>query len=140
MNYNNYSKEKYFYRILLHIILPLLTGFIIYLSARNNTWLNEHLQFIQFHFYSLPQHNWFFNILQFNLPDFCWDYSFSSALFLWKEKTGTKIKYFPSAILFLLIAGEGIQVFFPYSFTFDWLDMVAAFLAFCSSYLLNYKK
>ena len=134
------NQEKYFYRILLHCILPLLIGCIIYLSGRNTTWLNEHLKFIQFHFYGVPQHSWLFNVFKYNLPDFCWDYSFSSALFLWKQKTDTKIKYFPFAVLFLLMASEAIQIFFPFSFTFDWLDMLAAFIAFCLSYFLNHKK
>lgn len=130
------NRGKNFCKILLHCVLPLVIGFIIYLSGRNDTLLNKHLN-IAFH-YSVP-HSWWFNIFRFNLPDFCWDYSFSSALFLWGKMIIAKIKYFPFAVLFLLIASEAIQIFFR-SFTFDWLDMLAAIFAFFLSCFVNYKK
>ncbi len=43
-------------------------------------------------------------------------------------------------ILLILLISEAIQIFMPAAFTFDWLDMLAAVLAFSMSWLLNYAK
>ena len=134
------SRSRYFYKILLHIIAPLIIGCEIYLNGSHDNWLNIHGSFLRIPF-SMPLQNNFWNqVLVYNFPDFCWDYSFASALFLWREKTSGKRDYFPIAVLSLLIMSESIQVLMPGSFTFDWLDMLAALLAFSLSCLLNYAK
>lgn len=131
------NSKKYFYKILLHIIFPLIVGTVIYISGRHNTALNKYLELFAFHNYRSTSKTWWNKILIYNIPDFCWDYSLASALFLWREMNLIKIKYFGVIVLSLLLATEGVQFFLPHFFTFDWLDMIAAIAAFFLSYTLN---
>ena len=133
------GNRGYSYKILLHIISPLIGGCIIYLYYRHNTWLNMHLGFRSITSDNNLQSNWWHEVLVYNVPDFCWDYSFASALFIWRQKTAAGTKYFPIAVFVLLMISESIQIFFPGNFTFDWLDILAAILAFSLSYSLNYR-
>jgi hypothetical protein len=128
------------FKVLLHVALPLLIGVVIYLNGRQDTWLNRHLSFLPFFFIHPHFDNIWHRLLVYNLPDFCWDYSFTSALFLWERKALANNKYFPVMILLILLISEAIQIFMPAAFTFDWLDMLAAVLAFSMSWLLNYAK
>ena len=132
------SKTKIFQKIFLHIFLPLIIGCIIYLFGRNNTWLNENLHGLYIH--SAFQNTSFYKIVVYNVPDFCWDYSLASALFFWGKKYASGRRFFPIIILALLLASEFIQLLMPTIFTFDWIDVLAAFFAFMLSYLLNYRK
>ncbi|MEP7231341.1 MAG: hypothetical protein ABI691_13865 [Ginsengibacter sp.] len=132
------SRSSYFYKILLHIAAPLIIGLEIYLNGNQNTWLYDHLSFLRLPYNIHYQNNWWNQLLMYNLPDFCWDYSFAFALFLWRGKNAADRKYFPVIVCLLLMASEAIQIFMPGSFTFDWLDMLAAALAFSLSYFLNY--
>lgn len=132
------SKTKIFQKIFLHIFLPLIIGCIIYLFGRNNTWLNENLHGLYIN--SAFQNTSFYKIVVYNVPDFCWDYSLASALFLWGRYYFKNKKLLAVIIFLILILSETIQIFFPKTFTFDWLDECAAMLAFLLSYSLNYRK
>lgn len=134
------SKTKIFQKIFLHIFLPLVLGAIIYLLGRQNVLLNADIYFLKKYFYksfvAIHKHS----ILLYNAPDFCWDYSLASALFFWGKKYASGRRFFPIIILALLLASEFIQLLMPTIFTFDWIDVLAAFFAFMLSYLLNYRK
>lgn len=133
-------RKRDFFLILLHIALPLLIGVVIYLKGKEDTWLNNHFPFLNFSLIHWHADNIWHRLLVYNLPDFCWDYSFASALFFWGRKAFANSKYFPVMILLILLMSEAIQIFMPAAFTFDWLDMLGAVLAFSMSWLLNYAK
>lgn len=128
--------RKYARPVVLHVLLPLIVGTIIYLLFRQHTFL--HRIFFSGTDYKaiIISENKFANVIAFNLPDFCWSYSFASALFIWEKRQERIIKYFPFIVLLILLMGELIQLFLPSMFTFDWLDLIAAFSAF----LLSYRK
>jgi hypothetical protein len=123
--------------ILIHVLLPLLLGFLIYLLFRTNTWFHQTMLpawKTQFAF----DNSTLTAIFKFHLPDFCWSYSFTSALLLWKYWYKIKLPYFEPFLLLALMASEIIQVFLKPRFTFDWFDLVAAITAFCLSlFFLN---
>jgi hypothetical protein len=79
-------------------------------------------------------------LIRFNLPDFLWAYSLTAALLFWRRKTGKVNKWFILIILLMITATEFIQYYIPKRFTFDWLDVVAAFSGSMLSYLLNMHK
>ncbi len=131
------NSYRYFYKIVLHAIFPLIAGCVIYLYGRHDTWLNIRLSFPPIWPGNNLQNHWWGRILIYNFPDLLWDYSFASALFIWNKWTATGRKCFPIAVFLLLIISETIQTFLPGIFTFDWLDMLATVLAFFMSFLLN---
>ena len=127
-------------KIFIHVVLSLVIGLAIYIFFRQGTWLHRNI---------LPGHTRSFiqiadsfwgNILKYNLPDFCWSYSFSSALFIWGKWRGGQIKLFVFFVFLLILAAEPLQLLLPSRFTFDWMDMVAALLAVLLSFLLVFSK
>jgi hypothetical protein len=120
-------------KIILHVLLPLCCGLLIYLLFRTNTWLTN-----LFHINEPllnPGNSFFTRILVYNVPDFCWAYSFTSALLLWNRQ-GKHYKKLPLLIFFVLILSEGLQLLFNKRFHFDLFDLVAIIAAFILSYLL----
>ena len=130
-------------KIALHVILPLITGLTIYFIARPDTWLVQKL--LPFHFSFIEKNwdilsaGWFTKLVVFSGPDFCWNYSITSALLFWKSFSAVKNRYFPVFIFILVLMQEFIQLLFPGYFTFDILDIVAAVMAFLLSLFLNRK-
>jgi hypothetical protein len=125
-----------FYRaIFWHVMFPLLIGFIIYFLFRKGTWIHAFFISSNHHQPLILTKGTIARIIAYNLPDFCWSYSFSCALFIWKKIFGKEIKRFPIIVFTLLLTGEIIQFFFPSAFTFDWLDIIAAVLGFSLSWL-----
>jgi hypothetical protein len=123
-------------KIVLHIILPLVAGFLIYMLTRPlpmfrgfgpGNIATENIQ----------QTSWFARIIIFNIPDFCWSYSFASALFLWKSYSGTVTFSFLILVGAIMVFSELIQLLVPAWFTFDFADLLAAILATGLSYFLN---
>lgn len=123
-------------QVLLHVILPLAAGLIIYLFCRSGTWLHRLLLFSPAKPPVIPPSNTFSRIIAFNVPDFCWCYSLSSALLLWEQWQHKKYRWLPAIVLLILLANEAVQYFLPSVFTFDLADMIAAILAFGLSFLL----
>jgi hypothetical protein len=115
------------FKILLHCILPLVAGAIVYLYFRqgglmgytlgNNTRMKDPGLLLQ------------------TLPDFLWAYSLASALFLFFGYTGLPFTWSAGVILVILLASEIIQLWFPGRFTFDFMDLGATVLAFLLSTL-----
>jgi hypothetical protein len=131
-----------FKKIILHVILPLLIGFIIYSIARPDNWITQNILSIIFSNKesdnSSPT-NWFAIIIVFNGADFCWSYSLTSALLVWKKLAAFKTAFFSVLIFIIILVQELVQYFFPSYFTFDIWDIVAAILAFLLSFALNRK-
>jgi predicted Na+-dependent transporter len=126
--------------ILIHVFLPLLLGFLIYLLFRTNTWFHQTMLpawKTQFAF----DNSILTAIFKFHLPDFCWSYSFTSALLLWKYCYKIKLPYFEPFLLATVIVSEIVQIFLKPAFTFDWIDLIAAIVAFFLSrfMLKNYE-
>lgn len=129
-------------KIALHVIFPLIIGLIIYIIARPGTWLVQKLLPFRLSFIeesSGLSPTWLTKLVVFSGPDFCWNYSITSALLFWKYFSGVKQHYFPVFILVLILLQEFIQLLFAKYFTFDILDIVAAVLAFLLSLFLNRK-
>lgn len=120
--------------VFVHVLLPLIAGAIIYLLLRQDTFLHQ-LFFSGSGSKAIAiSKNLVTDIFVYNLPDFCWCYSFASALFIWERWQGNKIKFFSVVVLSVLVIGELIQIFLSSFFTFDWGDIVAAIIAFGLSY------
>jgi hypothetical protein len=117
-----------------HVILPLILGLLVYLFYRSNTWLNYLVGQTALKPVIVPG-NFISRILAFNVPDFCWFYSFSSAFFIWEHWWGRPLKLLSYGVLVLLIASELVQLLFPLLFTFDPVDILAAILAFTLSFI-----
>lgn len=125
------KKRRLIHLVLLHCVLPLFAGLMIYLFLRKSTWINE-LTGLEF---SSQKDGYLLSLVKYTLPDFFWDYSFGSALFIYKLSLQKPVKYFSILVLFLLLATEAVQYFFPSRFTFDLVDLGAALIAFILSYL-----
>lgn len=122
-------------RVLLHVLLPLLIGLLIYLFFRPNVafvqWVSTREPLIP-----LSQLNKLQQLVIYSGPDFCWSHSLSSALFIWEKLQGSPIRYFALVVLLLVIGSEMIQFLLTSTFTPDWMDVFAALSAFILSYLL----
>jgi len=76
----------------------------------------------------------------FNLPDGLWFYSFSSFIIgLWSGYKNEKVYYAMIIFLgFLPVFIEVSQYYHLIAGTFDFLDLLSYYLAFISSYFVNY--
>lgn len=122
-------------QFLLHAVVPLVAGFLIYFFLRPNIWFVEFFEKRE-PMISLAEMNRFQRLLIFSGPDFCWAYSLSSALFIWHKWQNRISNHFAYFVFFLVILSELLQFLLPSKFTLDWFDVIAAILAFALSYLL----
>ena len=73
-------------------------------------------------------------------PDFCWDYSFASAVFLLNLYYGFSSKRITGILMMLfLIVAESVQLFLGPWFTFSSGDLFAAVIAVSLSFKLTVK-
>src|SRR6266496_1237850 len=124
------SRKKLFGVIFFNVFLPLFIGLIIYLFYRPDLFPS-----ISFSGHSTVNKIPLFQLLISSGPDFCWSYSFASALFI------LNFIFFRSKLLFyiavtIIVLAEGVQFFLAPYFTFDWVDMIAAIIAIALSYLI----
>jgi hypothetical protein len=124
-------------KILFHILLPLIAGLLLYIFTRPGTWIVQQIIPQSLAVSDQLSEHWIMRLLVYSGADFCWSYSFASALFLWKDLSGTKTTVFPIIVLTIVLFFEIIQVLFPAQLTFDWIDLIAAFLAVLLSWFLN---
>ncbi len=125
-------KKKLFWIVFLNVFLPLLIGLIIYLFYRPKLFPSIS---ILGHKEALTNKSFLLKLLVNSGPDFCWSYSFASALFI------TNFIFFRNKLLLyitviIIVWGEVIQIFLSRYFTFDWTDMVAAIMALALSWLI----
>jgi hypothetical protein len=125
-------------RILLHVLLPLLTGFCIYFFFRPGVvfiqWIDIREPLLPLHQLNTVQH-W----LIYSGTDFCWCYSLSAALFTWYQWQHKPVRFFWGYVLLLLVMQELAQGWLLPQFTFDPGDLIATVLAFCLSCFFTYK-
>jgi hypothetical protein len=127
-------------KIALHTILPLIIGLVIYIIARRDTWLVQKLLPFRFSFIENSRGlstGWLAKFVVYSGPDFCWNYSITSALLYWKYYSAVKNPYFPAIIFILVFMQEFVQLLLSAHFTFDIWDVVAAGSAFLLSLCLN---
>lgn len=125
-------------KIILHIFLPLLAGLLLYIYTGPDTWIVQQI---------VPQNlradgqiktaHWGMKLLVNSGADFCWSYSFASALFLWKDLADIQVRFFPFIVVLIVLLFEVVQLLFPRYLTFDVIDLVAAFPAVLLSRYLN---
>ena len=133
------SGKSLFFKILLHVFLPLLSGFIIYVFYRPNVWISRYL-------------NWTFNEqinaesypvitrwIIYSGPDFCWAYSFTSAIFILNHLYIRMSQRFMFAfVLVILMVSEIIQLFLKPYFTFSMSDLITV-IAGCIFSIMSIK-
>src|SRR5882762_8255532 len=112
-------------RIVWHCVLPLLTGFVIYLffhqpNLKLHQWFADHYSVPNF--YSAIKGNSLAIFFLNHFPDALWDYSLTCFLMLYISNS---IKKYSRATLIISLVSltEIIQLFFPKQFTFDWTDL-----------------
>jgi hypothetical protein len=125
---------KYPRAILIHIIMPLAIGGLVYLLLRSNSWIHVQLFSPGSDLPVIKSHGFMADILKYNLADFCWSYSLASSLFVWKKWWGAPIPLFSLWVLLILAGSELIQLIPGSDFRFDPIDLFAAFLAFGLSF------
>lgn len=125
------KKWRYFKLSLFHCVLPLITGALVYLFLRPSNFLSRLFNIQK----SVPVKSSLLWQFFFVLPDFCWSYSLSCALFLFSIFYNFNFKTNAILIFILLVCSEVVQVFFPRQFRFDVFDLLAAVLAFILSSL-----
>jgi hypothetical protein len=125
------KRKKLLSIIFFNCLLPLLIGFSIYLLFRPN--LFPSISFF-YRKQGLKAGNFFLRLLVNNGPDFCWYYSFASALLI-VNFIFFKSKLFTYLTVMLIVSSEMVQIFLPRHFTFDWIDVGAAMVAVTLSYL-----
>lgn len=121
--------------VILYGLFPLLTGLLVYILFRNQSWL--HQQFFG-NDVQLPLVNIsgkVADIIKFQLPDFCWAFSLTAALVTWKNWWGRSIPFF-FGYIFVLVAGSELIQLWGSGFTFDLRDLLAAILGVVLSFLL----
>lgn len=122
-------------QIFFYVLLPLIIGYFIYFFFRPGYWFVQLLckrePLVTIHELSLIE-----RIFIFSGSDFCWAFSFSSALFIWENTQYKRFRYLPLLALIIVVGSEFIQHIFNVKFTWDWWDVVAALLAFCLSFVL----
>lgn len=122
-------------QIFFYVFLPLLTGYFIYFFFRPEYWFVKIIEkreaVLNINELSLIE-----KILIFSGSDFCWAFSFSSALFLWEANQQKRFRFLPVIVLIILVGSELIQPILTAKFTLDWWDVFAALLAFCLSFVL----
>jgi hypothetical protein len=126
-------RKQYFFLL---VILPLVAGALVYLLMRNNTWIHELIGFNPKKPVIAPV-GFLRQLIAYQFPDFCWSLSFASCLFLFQKKLDLSAKVITPLVFFFLISAEVIQYFIPGTFTFDWLDVSAAIIAFILSYFFK---
>jgi hypothetical protein len=127
-------------KIILHVILPLVAGFLIYILTRPLPLLNilnNGPAVDNFAIENIKYAHWFTRIIILTGPDFLWSYSFASALFIWKSYSGKISFSFLILVAGIMAFSELIQLAFLQWFTFDIADLLAAILATGLSYFLN---
>ena len=132
--------KSFLFTILLHVFLPLLIGFFIYVFYRPHVWITRYLKSSIDTQSNTENYSFITKWLIFSGPDFCWTYSFASLVFilnyLFKLMSHGVVFIF---ILLLTEASEMLQLLLAPNFTFSISDMIAILMASTVSAFLNKK-
>lgn len=120
-----------------HVVLPLLTGGLVYLFIRPGTTIGEALIGWNFSPPGSLNSNRFIKVLWGSLPDYCWLYALlSMQTLIWGSR-----KKIPVIILIVLftfpVLTEALQKYHLLKGTGDWFDVIAYVLAIISFYKFN---
>ena len=119
-------KKKTPNKDIFHLIIPLLTGIMIYLLYRGIPFLKvERLFAVQLN------KNFLFYFMLYNLPDALWFYSLLITLkIIWNKQLFSKGKYWLYAVIIAVFFSEFAQKIKIIPGTFDVLDIVAYVIAY----------
>lgn len=126
--------------LLLHVFLPLLIGFFIYVLYRPAIWITRYLNLGIDAQPGTENHPFIVNWLIFSGPDFCWAYSFASLVFILNHS----FKFMSHAVIFIFVlllteTSEVSQLLLKPNFTFSISDLLAILIACMLSFILNKK-
>jgi hypothetical protein len=131
-------KRRFFFRVLIHVFLPLLIGLLIYLVYRPNVWLVAPLNFSSNSLSGVSNYSAIKKWIIFSGPDLCWAYSFASAIFILNHLMKFSSHGFIFIVFLIIVAAsELIQLFLEPNFTFSFPDLVTVVVATCLSAYLN---
>lgn len=116
---------KYYFRIFIHCIAPIMLGIAIYALWRGiNIIDSRHIIFPLIHSFQPP--NW----IKYNLPDGLWFYALLSTLFfVWKEKISGHFIAWIVLVISISYLSEVLQAYYIIHGTFDWKDLLAYTIA-----------
>lgn len=139
-NINKVNILKHFRQVsLLFSVLALLTGLLIYLVLRENTYINslipEHIgNIVKYCFKAVPQNSF----IKYYFADFLWCYALNYALCVVQVSISAKKLIVISIVSFLVgIAFEIMQLFSICIGTFDLIDIGMYFAASLLSVVIN---
>lgn len=130
-------KGKVILTFIINVFLPLLIGAMIYIFYRPNVWFIKILHIDHFYIHQQMQISFFKKLIIYSGPDFCWAYSFTSAILI--GNTLFRFGSFKQLSIFIfsfLILTECLQLFLKRMFTFSIEDLFAVILAFSLSYFI----
>lgn len=110
-------------RILFLCIFPLFIGSLVYIFFRKDGLLG-----VSLHVFSID-YTQFWKVIVGTLPDFCWAFSLSNALYLLFGYHHFSFLKGSVLIVSLIVVSECLQIFVPRHFTFDILDLFVDLLA-----------
>ena len=121
-------------RIFYLCFLPLLIGALVYIFFRRTGIIG-----ISIHIFDIGR-TAFWRVVVDTLPDFCWAFSFSNALYILFYHVGLSFWKGTAFILVAMCGSELVQIMLPQYFTFDIADLVAeVFAVFLSSVYFHRK-
>lgn len=124
-------------RWIIHVILPLILGVLIYIIYRPNVIMTELFDVNEQPKIDLRNISLFKKIFIYSVPDFFWAYSFASAMFLLNHSLNfMSHRLMFICVLIVVAASEIIQLFIP-DFTFSIADTVLVIFACWLSAFLN---
>lgn len=125
--------------LLCYCLFPLLAGLLIYLLFRYDSWLHDCLFDQDTRLPLLVMVGPIADFVKYQFPDFCWSFSLTAALVVWKNWWGRPIPFFLFYIILIAAGSELIQLGVFNGFTFDIRDLFAAVLAAVLSFYLIIK-
>jgi len=133
------SGKSLFFKILLHVFLLLLVGFFIYIFYRPNVWITRFLNWKFNEQLKAESYSIITRWIIYSGPDFCWAYSFTSAIFILNHLYIRMSQRFMFAfVLVILMVSEIIQLFLKPYFTFSMSDLITV-IAGCIFSIMSIK-
>ena len=126
--------KSVFFRILLHVFISLLIGFFIYIFYRPNVWIIRFWRFNER--LNTESYSVIIRWVIYSGPDFCWAYSFASAVFILNHLYIHQSQKFMFAfVIVILMVSEIIQLFLKPYFTFSMSDLITVIAGCIFSYI-----
>lgn len=118
-------------KILLHVLLPVLSGTMIYALVRGIPLIDSAQEILPL-FPAKYVPAW----INYNLPDGLWCYAFLSAISsIWQEPNSTGSSLWLGSAIAVIFSSEVFQAYHLIHGTFDWKDLIAYVVAAAIFYL-----